>query len=169
MKKYVKAYAYKIKHKYVKLQKDGHILIEKYGFLKGTIENDPEIVYAQTLHLNKDSFLVKGMLHKIEQFYTNATTKEREEDFKEYEFKEILTEKQERAYQIIPSEELLEELGTCQLVFSFNDYYRNTLFINAADGIGYFSTDVLDICCKELIDTLLKDKVIYKARIRGEQ
>ena len=100
-------YLYKLKHKYVK----NHDLLTKYGFIPYKDEEEDETFYTIHIKLNKEGAIFNYLIRALEKIYTHATTKEREEDFTEYEFTEILTENQERDYKVKITPELEKELG----------------------------------------------------------
>ena len=51
-------------------------------------------------------------------------------------------------------------------MFYTNGLGKNQLFINAPDHNQYFNSLVLDECAGEFINELLKDKIIYKAKVK---
>lgn len=161
----MKTYLYKLKHKYTK----EYNLLTKYGFLPYKDEAEEETFYSIPIKLNKDGAIYKYLVRALEKIYTHATTEERESDFKEYEFTEILNENQERDYKITITPELEKELTECQLCIVDKNIGANCLFINAPDKVEYYSTTDLDENCKEIIDRLIEDKVIYKKKAMNQR
>ena len=150
----MKEYVYKIKHKYVKKPH----LLEPFGFNLFIDEEDGEQVIAAPLILPFDCGIVKNTKRMFEVFYRDATDKEKEEDFKDYQFNEDGT--------VVITEELKKEWTECQICFYHQGVGKNQLFINAPDHNQYFNKIVLDECAKEVVDVLLKNDVIYKAKIK---
>lgn len=157
-------YIYKVKSKIKKHPE----LLAKYGFNPYACEGeeDNEIIYARGLTLKGDCSIVKYLKRAIEKIYTKATSKEREEDFAGLEFKEILTDDQQRDYEVVMNEELYKELTECQLCIPSSGLGEWSLFINAPDRVEYYNVAILNECAKEIVDVLLTDKVIYKAKIK---
>ena len=156
-------YIYKLKSKFKKKPE----LLAKYGFNPYVSENeeDNEVIYAVPIVLSEDSSIFKYLKRAVEKIYSKATTAEREE-FKGLEFQEILTEKQQRDYLLVMTDEIRKEMSECQLCIPNSGLGEWCLFINAPDRIEYYNTDVLNECAKDIIDQLLKDKAIYKSRVR---
>ena len=155
-------------------------LLDKYGFTKyvydpndkGDIDNEEikakygDILYAKALILKEDCSLVQYLKRSIEEIYTNMTTKERNENFAGLEFKEILTDDQQRDYEVVMNEELYKELTECELCIPTSSFGEWSLFINGPDRVEYYNTVILDECAKDIVSLMLQDKAIQKARIK---
>lgn len=158
-------YVYKIKHKFVKEKVySGKREIEDFGFLAYNSEEDDEIIYALGIKLRVDSLLSLNTIKILEQIYKHADENQRKEDFSEYVFDEVINENGEKSFKLNVNEKNEKEFTECQLCFSINGKFANTLFINAPDGMEYYDAKVLNENIKEIIQVLLKNKVIYKAR-----
>ena len=149
-------YIYKVVRKYTKnLQ-----LLEKFGFKPYNDEEHSEEfeVIAKALVIPFDSGIVKDIKKRFEYFYKHATDEEKEEDFKDFKFNEDGT--------AVVTPEMEKEWTECQLCFYTGGIGKDTLFINAADGNQFYNQKVLDEAAKHIVDLLLENKVIYKARIK---
>lgn len=149
----MREYVYKIKHKFIKKP----FLLEKYGFNPFTDTNE-EFVIAKPLILPFECGIVKNTQRLFEYAYKSADKKEKQEDFKNFQFDE--------KGKVIITPELKKEWTECQLCFYVDGKGKNQLFINAPDLGQYFNKIVLDECAKKDIDILIKDNIIYKAVVK---
>lgn len=146
-------------------------LLAKYGFEPFVYKPDDDtdskgdIVYAKALTLKEDCSMVQYLKREIEKIYTKMTTKERLENFAGLEFKEILTDDQQRDYEVVMNEQLYEELTECQICIPLSGLGQHSLFINGPDMVEYYNCAIINECAKDLVDLMLKDKAIRKAKI----
>ena len=146
-------YVYKVKHKFVKKPE----LLARLGFNPYT-DGDGDVVIAKPLVLPFDCGIVKNTKRLFERFYKDATAEEKEKDFKDFEFNEDGS--------VVVTPEIRKEWTECQICFYANGLGKNQLFINAPDHNQYFNAIVLDECAKHIVDELMGNKVIYKARVK---
>lgn len=147
-----KEYVYRINHKFVKKP----FLLGEFGFNPYEDEETHELVVARPIVLKIDSSIAQSTIKLIEHFYKEASEKEREEDFKDYSFDE--------SGKMIINDELEKEFTHCQLCFYTTDVGAHQLFVNA--GLNqYFNSKVLDENIGDVIQELIKNKIIYKKRI----
>lgn len=149
----MKEYVYKIVHKFVKKP----FLLAKYGF-NPYIGDDDEQVIAKPITLPLSCDIVTNVKKIFEHIYKIATPEEKENDFKDYTFNEDGT--------VVFTPELQKELTECQLCFYIDGVGKYQFFINAPDNSQYFNTKVLDESIPEIIDELIKNKIIYKRCIK---
>ena len=145
-------YVYRMKIKSVKKIR----LLEKLGFNLYKDEDGEEVV-AKPIVLPFECGIVKNTKKLFEHFYKEATEEEKE-DFKDFDFNEDGT--------VVITPEIKKEWTECQICFYTNGLGKNQLFINAPDHNQYFNSLVLDECAGEFINELLKDKMIYKAKVK---
>ena len=145
-------YVYRMKIKSVKKIR----LLEKLGFNLYKDEDGEEVV-AKPIVLPFACGFVKNTKKLFEHFYKEATEEEKE-DFKDFDFNEDGT--------VVITPEIKKEWTECQICFYTNGLGKNQLFINAPDHNQYFNSLVLDECAGEFINELLKDKIIYKAKVK---
>ena len=157
----------KSKHVYkicTKFKKHPELLTKKYGFIPYQAEGEEEIIYARGIKLSEDNSIFKYLKRCMEKIYMKATTAEREADFKDYEFKEILTPDQKRDYELVLTDSIRKEFSECQICFANNGLGAWTMFINAPDRVEYYNTEVIDECASDIIKLLLIERVIYRAK-----
>ena len=157
-----KQYLYKIKYKF---KKNPDLLLQ-YGFSKFEDELGEETLYAMPIVLPENGSIFQYLKRSMEKIYTYATSEERKTDFKNYEFKEILTEKQQKDFDLVITDEIKNEFNKAQLCFYDNGEGAWCLFINAPDNVQYYNAITLEESCADTINTLLDLKIIYKARNR---
>lgn len=160
-----KQYLYKIRFKF---KKHPDLLLEN-GFSLYEDEAGEEKLYSMPIVLPESSSIFKYLKRSLEKIYTYATTEERQTDFKDYEFKEILTEKQRKDYDLQITDEIRKEFTEAQLCCYDSGEGAWCLFINAPDHVQYYNTVTLDEDCGDVITKLIKAKVIYKARNRNKK
>lgn len=146
-------YVYKLKHKFVKKPE----LLEEFGFNK-YVDDDGEVVIARPLTLPFECGIVKTTKKLFEHFYKEATEEEKKNDFKDFCFNEDGT--------VSVTPKMQKEWTECQVCFYATGIGKNQLFINAPDHNQYFNKIVLDECAKHVIDDLIKNKVIYRTRVK---
>lgn len=146
-------YVYKLTHKFVKKP----ALLEHFGF-HPYADDDGEVVIAKPLILPFDCGIVKNTKRLFERFYKEATEEEKEKDFKDFQFNEDGT--------VVVTPEMEKEWTECQICFYVNGVGKNQLFINAPDHNQYFNKIVLDECARHIVNELIDNKVIYKARVK---
>lgn len=154
-------YVYKIKHKFVKAR--GYLErreIEQFGFVPYKADDDEELFYALGVKLKENSDLFSRVIQVVEQIFKHATDEQKQEDFELYNF--------DKDGKMILSEENKKEFTECQLCFSVNGKFSNVLFINAPDGLEYYDTEILKTHIPDVINFLLEQKVIYKAKSKLE-
>ena len=161
MKRRKRAVIYKVKSKF----KKNPDLLLKYGFSIGNIEGEEDNIFACPITIKEVSCVFKILKRALEAIYTEATTEERKKDFKNYEFKEILTEKQERGYELVLTDELRKEFTELYLCFVDRGVDSWILFINTNAAV-FYAAQTLYECVPELITWLLKEGVIYKTKTR---
>lgn len=157
-----KKYLYKITYPFKKSQNK---LLE-YGFSFYKDELGEESLYAQPIVLPETGSIFAYLKRAVEKIYTHATTEERQADFKDYEFTEILTEDQKRDYVLTVTDDIKKEFTQAQLCVYTSGEGAWCLFINAPDRVQYYNAKTLEEECKGVIDKLLEYKVIRKARNR---
>ena len=157
-----KQYLYKIKYKFKKKPD----LLLKFGFSKYEDELGEEVLYAMPIILPENASIFAYLKRSLEKIYTYATSEERQTDFKDYEFKEILTEKQQKDYDLVITDAIRKEFTQAQLCCYDSGDGEWCLFINAPDHVQYYNADTLDKECGDLIQKLIEANVIYKKRNR---
>ncbi|MCR4661650.1 MAG: hypothetical protein K5765_06615 [Clostridia bacterium] len=162
MKSTKKQYLYKIQRKF---QKNPELLLQ-YGFSKFSDESGEEVIYAMPIVLTQTGSIFNYLKRSLEKIYTYATSEERKTDFKDFEFKEILTEKQQKDYELVITDSIRLEFTKAELCCYDNGEGMWCLFINAPDHVQYYNTVTLDEECSEIINKLIEAKVIYKKRNR---
>lgn len=152
----MKNYVYKIKSKYKKHPE----LLEKYGFIPYQAEGEEEIIYAVGIVLGTETSIFQYLKKAFEKIYSKANEQEKEE-FKEYSFT--------KDGRLKLTKKVKDEMSKCQLCFANSNLGEWTLFINAPDRVEYYNTKVLEECVPDLIETLRKDKVIYKSKVKNKK
>lgn len=164
-------YIYKIKSKYLKLQKDGSRLIESFGFVRFENEEAPdEIIYAMPVKVSPESVIVRGLIADLNnpdwQRAANITHYKRKAALK----KEGLEwEKQpDGAYKVIETEEMINEFSQAHLCVSAENVKtipHGVLLIKGGDGIMRGSSNTLETACKNVIDDLIEKGIVYRKRL----
>ena len=157
-----KQYLYKIKYKFKKKPD----LLLSFGFAKFEDELGEEVLYAMPISLPQNGSIFAYLKRSLEKIYTYATSEERKTDFKDYEFKEILTEDQKKDYELVLTDSLIKEFTQAQLCLYDNGEGAWCLFINAPDHVQYYNALTLKESCGDIVSKLVEAKVIYKARNR---
>jgi hypothetical protein len=152
---------YKIKHKFIKEKKDGTREIENFGFLPYKADSDSEIIYALSICLSDTSNIAKNSIKLIEHFYNNCEESQKQ-DFSDYEFKK----EGEKYVLVLEDKEYKKQFFNCQLCFSLNGKFKNTLFINGTDAREYYACDILKEEIKDIIDFLTNFGVIYRSKMK---
>lgn len=157
-----KQYLYKVKYKFKKKPD----LLLSLGFSKYEDELGEEVLYAMPISLPQNGSIFAYLKRSLEKIYTYATSEERKTDFKDYEFKEILTEDQKKDYELVLTDSLIKEFTQAQLCLYDNGEGAWCLFINAPDHVQYYNALTLEESCGDIVSKLVEAKVIYKARNR---
>lgn len=157
-----KNYLYKVKYNFKK--KTDPLL--RFGFSKYTDELGEETLFSMPIVLPENGSIFQYLKRSLEKIYTYATTEERQADFSDYEFVEILTEKQQRDYNLVITDAIRNELTKAQLCCYDSGEGAWCLFINAPDHVQYYNAITLEESCGEIINELVRAGVIYKARNR---
>lgn len=145
-------FIYRLKSKYAKHPE----LLEEYGFNPYTNDEDDEIVYAKAIKLPRECKIVNYLIMALEKCYKYAKTEEEKKEFENYSFT--------KNGKLRTTKKVLEEFTKCQLCVVDRGLGKNCLFINAPDRLEYYNSADLDECCGEIIERLIKEKVIYKKR-----
>ena len=157
-----KKYLYKVKYNF---KKNPDKLLN-YGFSKYEDDLGEETLYAMPIILPEGGSIYEYLKRALEKIYTYATSEERENDFKDYHFVEILTEKQQRDYKLIVNDKIKDEFTKAQLCFYDAGEGAWCLFINAPDRVQYYNAVTLEESCGDIIAKLVELKIIYKVRNR---
>ena len=162
MKRKKKAYIYKLTAKYRRHPE----LLLNYGFQYFADEKNEVGVFAIPLTISQDNPLFKQCVSFLEHVYMNATTEERKKDFKGLEFKKELQPDQHNVDKLVLNDELIKEFSQCQLCVSVDKNVQDQtfLFINSPLQDAHYNHETVHNCAPELIDKLIKDKVIYARR-----
>ena len=147
-------------------------LLEKYGFNpyvnKDEEANDSEVIIAKPHILPADCGIVKHLKHLFEASHRfwlkdNTRTEEEMHDYDDYQFNEDGT--------VVMTPEIEKEWIGCQIGFYANGDVigKSELFINDALQNQYYNVVVLNEAAKEVIDELLKDGVIYIAKVKNPE
>lgn len=164
-------YIYKIKSKYLKKQEDDSRLIESFGFVRLTNEEDEsETIYAMPVKVSPESVIVRGLIADLNnpdwQRAANITHHKRKESFK----KEGLEweRKLDGSYKVIETQELIDEFSQAHLCVAadkVNTIPQGVLLLQGGDGIFRGSTRTLEIACKSVIDDLIEKGIVYRKRL----
>lgn len=157
-----KTYVYKLTSKYRKRPE----LLLKYGFNFYTDEKNEEQIFAYPIILKQNNPLFIQCVRFLEHCYGEASTKERERDFKGYEFKKELLPNQKTVDRLVLKEDVIKEFEEAQLCVSINKMEADSsfLFINSPIQNAYYNYKTIEECAPDIIEKLLKDKVIYARR-----
>lgn len=139
-----KNYVYKITKKGQKNQD----VFENYDFwLCESVKDDEDIerIFAKSITINKDNPIYLKERKIMQHCYDVASKKDREKDFVGF------------------PEKVESELCSVHLCFASKGFASYTLFINSSIAYEYYNTNVIDKCCKEVIEQLLQAKLIRKA------
>lgn len=156
-----KKYLYKVKYNHKKRDS-----LLKYGFSKFEDDLGEETLYAQPIELTENGSIFAYLKRAIEKIYTHATTEERETDFKNYEFTEIVDENGKKDYLLTVTDDIKKEFTQAQLCVYDSGEGAWCLFINAPDRVQYYNATTLEEECGEIIAKLVELGVIYKVRNR---
>ena len=157
-----KTFVYKLVSKYRKHPE----LLLNFGFQFYTDEKNEEQIFAYPVVLAEDNPLFTQCVRFLEICYGKATTEERENDFKGFEFKKELTNDQQWVDRLIMNDDLKNEFSQAQLCVSINKREADScyLFINSPMQNAYYNFQTIKDCAPEIIEKLLKNKVIYARR-----
>ena len=157
-----KTYIYKLDKRY----KNRPEILLKYGFACYKSEEDADIVFSYPVFLKETDYLFVQCVRFLEHAYDEATSEEREADFKDFEFKKVLTEKQEWKTELVLTDELRKEFSGCQLCMGIFGNEKNVFFINSPLQDSYYNWETVRSCAEKIIDLLLKDHIIYAKKIK---
>ena len=157
-----KTYVYRLVSKY---RKHPELLLD-YGFNFYTDEKNEEKIFAFPVVLKEENPLFIQCVRFLEHCYGEATTEERKTDFKDFEFKKELNSKQQWVDRLVLNDKIREEFSQAQLCVSINKMEQDSsyLFINSPIQNSYYNYETIKDCAPELVEKLLKDKVIYARR-----
>ena len=157
-------YVYQLIYKF---KKHPELLLE-HGFQFYSDEDNEVKIFAHPVTLKEDNPLFVQCVRFLEHCYEEATTKEREEDFSGFEFKEELQPDQKTKYSLVMTDELRKEFEAAQLCVSIdkNNEDAAILFVNSPMQDAHYNFQTLYNCDPEFIEKLLKDRVIFKRRYR---
>lgn len=162
MKKFKKTKVYKVKSKF---RKNPDLLLE-HGFNYYEDEDKTIKIYAISIVLNKDNPLFTQCVNFLEQCYESATTEERERDFKDFKFRLELQVDQTNKWRLVLDDDLIQEISQAQICVVFDEEAKDKtlLFINSPLKDYYYSSKLIRETAPEIINKLIKDKVIYEKR-----
>ena len=152
-----------------KVRKHPEILLnEKYGFQYFEDEDQEVKVFAQPITLKEDNQLFTQCVRYLEKCYEEATTEEREKDFKDFEFKLELQEDQHNVWRLVLTEDLKKEFSQAQLCVCVDKRVEGgtLLFINSPLQDAYYNAQTIRECAGEIVQKLLDDKLIYEKKQR---
>lgn len=157
-----KTYVYKLTSKYRKKPE----LLMNYGFSYFENEEQDVGVFAYPVVLKQDNPLFIQGVRFFEHIYSEATSEERAKDFEGYQFKKELQEDQHNVDRLVLTKDVIKEFSQAQICVSVrkNDTDRTLLFVNSPLQNTYYHYKTIYDCAPELIDKMLKDKVIYERR-----
>ena len=155
-----KTYVYRLIYKY---RKHPELLLQ-YGFQFYTDEKSEEKVFAYHIALKEDNPLFIQCVRFLEHCYNQATTKERETDFKDFQFRLELQEDQSNYWRLILDDNTRAEFSAAQLCVSINSMESDSsyLFINSPMQNSYYNYKTVEECAPEFIKSLLDKRVIFK-------
>lgn len=155
-----KTYIYKLTSRFRKHPE----LLLNYGFQYFESEDKDYGVFAYPIKLTQDNPLFTQGIRFMEHIYSEATTEEREADFKNYEFRKELQPNQQNVDRLVLTESVIEEFSSAQLCVSVSktDEDKTILFINSPIQNAYYHYKTIEESAPEIIKKLEEDKVIYK-------
>ena len=157
-----KTYVYKLTSKYRKHPE----LLLNFGFQYYESDDKDVNIFAQPLKLSEDNPLFIQAVRFMEHIYAEATTEERETDLKGYEFRRELQPDQHDIDRLVLTDDLRKEFSSAQLCVSIckSAGDKTILFVNSPIENNYYHFETVKECAPELIEKLLKEKVIYARR-----
>ena len=157
-----KTYIYKLVSKYFKHPE----LLLEYGFNYYTDEEQEMEIFAYPIALSQDNPLFIQCVRFFEHCYMQATTEEREELFQGYEFKQELLPNQKNVERLVLTDEVVKEFSQAQICVTVNkrEKDKGILFVNSPIQNTYYNYETVRGCAPDLIEKLLKDKVVYARR-----
>lgn len=143
-------------------------LLLQHGFNYFESDDKDVSVFAIPILLKEDNPLFIQCVRFLEKAYEDASTEDRKKDFKDYEFKLELQENQQNAWRLVMTDELKKEFSQAQLCVSINKAAKDKaiLFINSPIQNSYYHFETIEKCAPELVQKLVKDKVIFKKRYK---
>lgn len=157
-------YVYQLIYKF---KKKPELLLE-HGFQYYADEENEIGIFAYPITLPQDNPLFVQAVRFLEHCYEQATTKEREEDFKDFEFKEELLPNQKTVQRLVLTDELIKEFSAAQVCVCVDKKVKDwgILFINSPLQDSHYNYQTIKECAPEFIEKLLKDKVIFQKRYK---
>lgn len=157
-----KTYVYKLTGKYRRHPE----LLYDYGFDYFEDEEQDMAVFAQFVRIGQDNKLFQQCVSILESMYDKATTAEREEFFSDFKFVEELQPDQKTVTKLVLDEGLIDEFSLCQVCVTIKKDADEpgVLFINSPLSDRYYNYQILQECAPELIEKMVKNKVIYARR-----
>ena len=144
------------KYEYINMYRVKDVEKASELFLKYEAEGD-ETYYAMGIIIGLDKPMVQSAIKTIERFYADASEEERKADFANFDFNEN--------GKMIQNEKAAE-LGKCQLVFSIDEFPKNTLFINMLDFFQHYPAKDLDDNIPDVVASLLDKDLIELHKTR---
>ena len=157
------SYIYRLKSKYIKEPK---WVLANYPFQ--LFEGEDQKIMAMPIELSMDNILVQGLIKQIEFLYEKGTSEERDEWEKNgFEFELVLHEDQSTSYQLKITDDIKKDITQAEFCISLSDEDKGCLFINAPNKAAYYHYTIFGECgLQDCINDLIKDKIIYKKRIK---
>ena len=142
----------------------------KYGFNYYKSDDNEVKLFAYPIILSQTNSLFKQCVRLFEQCYEQATSEERKNDFKDYQFERKLNPDQHWEYKLVLTDDLIKEFSTAQLCIDINpresdSYY---LYINSPLKTAFYNFKQIEECARNLIKKLIDDKIIYLKKIKYE-
>lgn len=148
-----------------KVRKHPEILLN-YGF-NYYEDDDKEIkIFAYPIRLSQENPLFIQCVRFLEHCYEEATSEERAKDFKDFEFNLVLQDNQQNAWKLVLNDDIIEEFSQAQLCVATDKEVEGStfLFINSPIQNAYYNAQTIRECAGEILDKLLKDKIVYERR-----
>lgn len=148
-----------------KVRKHPEILL-KYGFNYYEDDDNEVRVFAHPILLKEDNSLFIQCVRFLEHCYEEATSEEREKDFKDFEFKLELQENQQNAWRLVLNEDLIKEFSQAQLCVTVDKRVDGStfLFINSPIQNAYYNAETIRECANDIVQKLVENKIIYERR-----
>ena len=148
-----------------KFRKNPDLLLE-HGFNYYEDEDKEVQLYAIPILLKQDNPLFTQCVKMLEGCYEEATTEEREKDFKDFKFRLELQPDQHNEWRLELTDDLIQEFSQAQICVVIKKGLQDStlLFVNSPLKDAYYNSQTIKECAPEIIDDLIKDKVIYERR-----
>ena len=157
-----KTKVYKLVSKY---RKNPDLLLE-HGFNYYESDEKDVKLYAIPILLTQDSPLFTQCVKFMEKIYEEATSEQRKEDFKDFTFKLELQPDQHNEWRLQLTDDLIQEFSQAQICVVIEKGVEDStlLFVNSPLKDPYYNAQTIKETAPEIIDELLKEKVIYERR-----